>query len=89
MHDTSDHPEERQRVFNNIHSAVLDFCRQRLADDPIFHASDLQTYVMDRTGCAPASPQRIMQLLRAHNRVDYKVLSRPLSRYQVYWVDSK
>jgi len=82
----SEHGEqERQlrRVSARIATVVLAFCRERLADAPIFYAGDLRDYVAEHVGGAPASPDRILRDLRRRGRVRYVVTDRSRSEYRI------
>lgn len=74
------------RVSRKISSLVLDFCRACLTDGGTFFARQLVDYVataMEPESVAPNSPTRILQLMRQEGLLDYKVLNRRQSLYQV------
>ena len=69
-----------ERVRGAIGSAVLAFCRQRGAWKS-FHAAELNAFVQQHSGRAPASADRILRLLRAEGVIDYVVEDRRASLY--------
>lgn len=80
MADMDTHEENLERVTTRIWRAVISFCK----DNPRFHADELRRFVIRETGIvAPASADRILRYLRQKKRLDYKVLSRRESLYQV------
>lgn len=48
-----------------------------------FHMEDLTKYVTDQETVAPDSPGRILRDLRSKGKLDYKVISRSQSLYQI------
>lgn len=70
---------ELARVEKGIALHVLAFCRGR----ETFHADELRAYVQERTGRAPASPDRILRQLRSRGLVSYRVADRARSLYAV------
>ena len=75
-----DQREQLDRVSSRIGSAVLGFCQ----DHRQFHAGDLHAHVERATGVsAPASADRILRNLRQRGVVDYRVVSRRESLYEV------
>lgn len=72
------------RVADNIGDLVLDFCRSQWYLGRDFHAQELRDYISDRNPlAAPASPDRVLRLLRQEKRVDYVVISRKNSLYRI------
>lgn len=87
---TSD-PQERARVRSRIGSLILEFCEYRLHGYGIsFHMEDLKRFVESRLPygyIAPASTDRILRQLRQERQLNYKVVSRRQSLYQVMPVE--
>jgi hypothetical protein len=78
------------RVSNNIARLVTDFCRRRLEDRRAeFHMTDLTGYVNARSTIAPDSAGRILRELRRQKVIDYTVVNRAQSLYQVLGVVSE
>lgn len=68
------------RVSTRIGAAIIAYCRQHEQ----FHVDDLRKHVIREVGIvAPASSDRILRQLRQQKRLDYKVVSRRESLYQV------
>lgn len=75
--------ENLERVSSRIARAILEFCQLHHR----FHADDLRRFVIRETGiAAPASADRVLRDLRQHHKLDYKVVSRRESLYEVTWV---
>lgn len=69
-----------RRVNCKLGNAILNFCSSRRT----FHLADLQTYLVNLgITHAPSSPDRILRLLRAGGKVNYKVIDRSKSLYEV------
>lgn len=74
------HQANLERVSARIGRAVMQFCREHQR----FHADELRRYVIRETGiAAPASADRILRDLRQKKYLDYLVLSRRESLYEV------
>ena len=74
------HEENLERVRSRIQRAVIGFCDTH----PRFHADELRRYVIRETGvAAPASSDRVLRDLRQKGRLDYRVVSRRESLYEV------
>jgi hypothetical protein len=72
-----------ERVSSRIALAILRFCGAH----KFFHADDLRKAVIRETGiAAPASADRILRHLRQRGKLDYRVLDRRASYYEVLWV---
>lgn len=68
------------RVSSRIGGAVVEFCRA----NRMFHAGELHRHVELATGVsAPASADRILRDLRKRGVVNYRVVSRGESLYEV------
>jgi len=77
--------QERARVRSRIGSLILEYCR----NTPIFYMEDLRWFVVRKlkSTLAPASTDRILRQLRQDRRLNYKVVSRHRSLYQVIRVE--
>jgi hypothetical protein len=75
--------ENLERVSSRIASAIIRFCREHRR----FHADELRKYVVSETGiAAPGSSDRILRDLRQRKIIDYRVLNRRESLYEVLWI---
>jgi hypothetical protein len=73
-----------RRVRGRIGELVLAFCEARLAAGrPEFRMGELQAHVAADVAAAPASPDRILRLLRKEGRLDYEVIDRAGSLYRL------
>lgn len=71
-----------ERVSSRIAPTILEFCKERAGQT--FHAEDLHRYVEQKTGrLAPASADRILRSLRSSKQVEYRVVDRHRSLYEV------
>ena len=70
------------RVNKKIAAAVTEFC-QSVGVGGKFHMVDLQDFVAVRFSIAPDSPGRILRDLRKRKLLNYRVVSRKQSEYQV------
>lgn len=68
---------------SRIADVILDYCSRRMGGT--FRADDLRRYVDASVdgGCAPASADRVLRDLRQKGAVNYTVLNRAQSLYQV------
>lgn len=73
---------ELARVEKGIALDVLEFCRQHQT----FHADALRAWVQIRGGRAPGSADRILRQLRARGLVQYRILNRAASSYEILGV---
>lgn len=79
-----DQQEHLERVSSRIGAAILAFCQEHQQ----FHADELRKHVIAATGVtAPASADRILRDLRQKQRIDYAVVNRRESLYEVTWVE--
>jgi hypothetical protein len=88
----SEQKENLDRVASRINGAVLLFCQLNLADQMgLFYMEDLRLYINRSCGLevAPDSPGRILRNLRQRGLVEYRVLSRKDSLYELEWVSDK
>jgi hypothetical protein len=79
------HPEQEEnleRVSKQIGDAILEFCRTRAAN-PRFHIDELRQFVAARVPIAPDSPGRILRQLRQRGDLDYTIVSRKDSLYEL------
>jgi hypothetical protein len=89
--DFDDEEEERleqeenlERVSSRIGRAIIDFCQTHRR----FHADELRAYAVAETGiAAPASADRILRDLRLRGVIDYVVVNRRASLYEVIKVN--
>ena len=70
---------ERRRVAAAIGETILAFCSCHSS----FRMKELKAYVDKHHSSAPASTDRILRTLRQEGRVNYRVLSRSGSLYEV------
>ncbi len=70
------------RVSEKIAAVVTEFC-QSVGVGGKFHMIDLQDFVALRFSIAPDSPGRILRDLRKRKLLNYRVVSRKQSQYQV------
>jgi hypothetical protein len=74
---------EQQRVRDTIGPVIFAFMREWLVSNPEFVIRDLHDYVARQVEIAPASPQRILQLMRREGHFNYEVTNRRKSQYHV------
>jgi hypothetical protein len=74
-----------ERVSSRVAAAIIAFCEANLQRaERRFHAEDLRRFVARETGiAAPASADRILRDLRQRGMIEYRVLSRHASLYEV------
>jgi hypothetical protein len=78
---------ELSRVSSRIAASIVTFCRQRLANDPVFNMNELLDYTMAAfQGVAPASPDRVLRDLRSKGVVRVDCISRSQSLYRIHEV---
>jgi hypothetical protein len=78
----SEQDRQIKRVAGKIAPAILSFIRT-LGVGSEFRASELHSYVGEQFGTAPASADRILRLLRAEGKLDYRVVDRRASLYRI------
>lgn len=79
MHD-DEQDSELKRVEERIAEAIVEFCR----NNDRFRAETLRRFVRGRVGIvAPGSPDRVLRDLRQRGFLDYRVVSRSESMYEV------
>lgn len=90
MAEMESHGENLERVSARMAPSVKQFCREHCGPARRFHADQLRRYVTLWTGInAPASADRVLRLLRQQHKLDYIVVSRRESLYEVLWVRSE
>ncbi|MCX8512645.1 MAG: hypothetical protein ORN83_12890 [Chthoniobacteraceae bacterium] len=73
-------PEMLERINLRIGKAIIEFCSMQKK----FHADDLRKHVSKNVGkVAPGSADRILRDLRSRGVLNYRVLSRRASLYEV------
>lgn len=81
--DFEEKQENLKRVSSRIALAIIRFCTLHRR----FRADALHDYVLRQTGiAAPASADRVLRDLRQKEIIDYKVLNRRESLYEVLWI---
>jgi hypothetical protein len=75
----SEQNQNLARVETGIALEVLAFCRLHRT----FHADALRAWVQIRGGRAPGSADRILRQLRARGAVQYRVVDRAASLYEI------
>ena len=84
MNKNNDSPEDRRRVAKKIASLIIVFYKSRRSK-PVFICDELHQFVYEHACVAPASPDRILRLLRREGHLDYKVTDRKNSEYTFYY----
>ncbi len=80
--DFNEQSENLSRVTGRLASSIVEFFGPRLGQR--FHVEELLAYVRSQVGeVAPDSPGRVMRLLRREKRINYVVVSRSESLYEV------
>lgn len=77
--------EHLERVTRSIGTVILEFCAAHIGRQ--FRIADLQRHVSQHLLTAPASPDRVLRELRAKGLVQYAVVSRRDSLYEVVSVN--
>lgn len=76
--------ENLERVSARIEGLILAFARDRIAvQRPHFHMVELTNFVGRHQHVAPDSAGRILRNLRKQLRLDYRVLNRRQSLYEL------
>jgi len=69
-------------VTSRIGASIMDFCRAKVGKQ--FYAEDLRRHVINHIGTiAPGSADRVLRDLRQRGFVDYRVLHRATSLYEL------
>lgn len=81
--DWEQHEPNLNRVSARIGGSILRYFAE-YAPGYRFHVEELRKWVLDETGIlAPASADRVLRDLRQKGRLDYHVVSRKQSLYQI------
>jgi hypothetical protein len=84
--DWDEQRENLERVATRVGAAIIAFCETHRR----FHAEELRTAVIRATGiAAPASADRILRELRQRGVIDYRVVDRRASLYEVISIYGK
>lgn len=84
--DFEEQVENLERVSSRIGKAIMQFCQEHRR----FHADELRRHVIGETGiAAPASADRILRNLRQRKQLNYTVLSRRESLYEITWINDE
>ncbi len=76
--------ENLERVSAQIEGYILEFAAAvPLRGHCQFHVEELRQYVADRVKVAPASADRILRALRQQGRLNYRVVNRRASLYEL------
>jgi hypothetical protein len=81
--------QERElgRVTFALKDHVLLFARRRWSSrggaPAFFYGCDLEAFVKKQTGAAPESPGRILRVLRQEGQLNYRIVSRNQSLYEL------
>lgn len=73
----------QNRVSTRVAPVIIAFAKSRIPTAPEFHVEELRTFVYDRLQVAPASPDRILRMLKKRGDLNYTVVSRPKSLYRI------
>ena len=76
------HQENIERVKAKIGPSVIRFIKY-VGEGNTFHADDLRDWVVEETKIAPASADRILRDLRQTGQINYRVINRRKSLYEV------
>ena len=87
----SEQSENLERVSERIAALVVEFCSRALeSGQPQFHMEELTLYVYEKVKVsAPDSAGRILRDLRQRGVLNYRVLSRSKSLYEVLAKDTE
>jgi hypothetical protein len=82
--------QEIRRVYGNLREAILAFCaqvRRQNQDGALFTATALRDFVACHAPSAPGSPDRILRLMRQEGHLNYRVVSRSGSLYELLFME--
>ena len=82
MIEDNGHQENIERVKAKISPSVIRFIKY-VGEGNTFHADDLRDWVVEETKIAPASADRILRDLRQTGQINYRVINRRKSLYEV------
>jgi hypothetical protein len=77
-----DSPADRARVKSRLAPAIRQFC-ERIGVGGRFHMTDLAGFVAIRHEAAPGSAERIFREMRRAGEIDYRVVHRRESLYEI------
>lgn len=81
------HPQQElnlSRVSERIQGLIMSFARDRVVTQRCaFHMTELTSFVSRHHVIAPDSAGRVLRLLRKRGQLDYVVLQRSLSLYEI------
>lgn len=80
--ETDEQPENLKRVKDRLSAHVLAFCKQ-IGTGGRFYAEDLRKSVLAKFKVAPDSPGRILRDLRQSGELDYCIVNRRQSLYEL------
>jgi hypothetical protein len=85
--DFDEQQKHLKRAQDRLGTAILEFCKlRRFSAGSLFHMDDLRKYLTDAgIVFAPASPDRVLRHLRTIKMVNYRVVNRRQSLYQITW----
>lgn len=89
---STEQSENLNRVSERIGGLVLAFCAEAVrTSHAVFCMEELREYVYQQQlgHIAPDSPGRILRMLRREKRLDYTVLSRSQSLYEITFIEEK
>lgn len=75
------HAENHDRVKQAIRQPIIAFCNAHAGRR--FHMDDLTRYVRSHVPTAPDSAGRILRALRQEGVIDYRLVSRSASEYEI------
>jgi len=78
----STHTENLTRVRHSVAASIVAFL-ERVGVGGRFHAEELREHVRAEHPTAPASADRVLRDLRRRGRIDYVLVSRSASLYEV------
>lgn len=75
---------DRGRVQQRIADAISRWCRERVASGrPRFHGAELESAIVEQTGCTPGSPLRLFREALRHGLIEGRLVSRSDSLYEL------
>ena len=84
MSKDNDSPGDRKRVADTIWPLIMEFYRAK-EKKPVFFCDELRRFIARQVTVAPASPDRILRMMRQAGALDYKVTDRSNSEYTFYY----
>lgn len=77
------HDANLERVYGSIADIAFEFCALRWPHHAQFRMNDLSAFVAQRSSITRDSASRILRKLRLRGRIDYRVVSRRDSLYEL------